>query len=135
MEKTGRNREISREELIEFLRLKAKELGRPPKVVDVKESTTTMPPYNRYYQEFNSWNNALAAAGLEPNIFYYSKPELIAILKQKAKKLGRSPKISDMRSDKLVPSYATYQKMFGSWNKALEAADLIPNVIHEKVAL
>ena len=56
----------------------------------------------------------------------YTKDELIAILQRKARELGRSPKVTDTRRDKSIPSYATYYYAFGSWNGALEAANLRP---------
>jgi polyhydroxyalkanoate synthesis regulator phasin len=51
----------------------------------------------------------------------YSKEELIKIIKNKAKKLGRSPVGKDM----ILPRAIIFIDMFGSWNNCLKAAGLI----------
>jgi hypothetical protein len=51
----------------------------------------------------------------------YSKEELIKILKNKAKKLGRPPVGKDM----ILPRAIIFIDMFGSWNNCLKAAGLI----------
>lgn len=50
----------TKEELIETLQQKAKELGRPPKQKDVKQ-------YGTIVRQFGSFNNGLEAAGLPVN--------------------------------------------------------------------
>lgn len=47
---------------------------------------------------------------------FYTKEKLIEVLKNKAKKLRRIPKASDMTK----PSHTTYVRFFGSWKNALE---------------
>ena len=63
-----------------------------------------------------------------------SKAKLIAKLQQKAKALGRTPRVADMMEDTSLPSYATFQNRFGSWNKALEQAGLYVNKEHRSRA-
>ena len=120
----------SKAELIARLQEKAKELGRTPRIEDAK-TDPRMPPYSQYYTAFNSWNGALEIAGLTPNINYcHSKAELIAKLQQKARELGRTPRIADIMEDASLPSYGTFQNCFGTWNKALENAGLYLNKAH-----
>ena len=56
----------------------------------------------------------------------YTDKELIKLLRQKAKKLGRIPTSTDIRKDKKLPSISYYRRRFGSWVKALKASRLTP---------
>lgn len=51
----------------------------------------------------------------------YTDEDLIEILQQKAKELGRPPKTREVRQ------WGTIINHFGSFDKALEAAGLTPN--------
>ena len=112
--KTNSRRKYNDKELILILQQKAKELGRTPRIYDMKK-----PSYGTYCNRFGSWVDALKAAGLYPSR-RYSNEELILLLQQKAKELGRTLHVYDMKK----PSYRTYCRIFGTWNKALEAAGL-----------
>lgn len=99
------------EQLIEIIQKKAKKLGRAPKSEELKERSSIM-------RHFGSYNKALEAAGLIPNQPRYTEEELIEILQNKAKELGRSPKIKEVKQG------VTIAYRFGSFNNALMAAGL-----------
>ncbi|MCY9186657.1 homing endonuclease associated repeat-containing protein [Bacillus halotolerans] len=108
------------EELIEYLQQKAKELGRPPQGNEIKHTGAII-------NWFGSFNKGLEAAGLTPGRRKkYSKEQLIAILQQKAKELGRSP------MQKEIKQFGAIKRNFGSFNKALKAAGLTPNIEHSR---
>ena len=75
-------------------------------------------------RRFGSWNNALGAAGLKVILTLNNKEEvLFENLANVWQKLGRQPVGRDL--EKVFGhsrfSTGTYEKRFGSWNKALEA--------------
>lgn len=112
--KRSKNR-YTKEKLIEILQKRYKELGRTPKTKEVAE-------YQIILKHFGSFNAGLKAAGLTPNTKEkYTEDELISELQKKAKELGRTPKMRE------IEIAQTYINRFGSFNKALEAAGLIPN--------
>ena len=57
----------------------------------------------------------------------YSEERLINKLIQLKNKLGKTPTIKNIRKEKNFPSYISYYTHFGSWNKALESANLLKN--------
>ena len=126
--KPSRRRDYTREGLIELLVKFEKKLGRTPTLEDLK-ATEDMPSETTCLRFFGSWNKALEAAGLNPNIRYdWTREELIELLVKFKKKLGRIPKMEDVKAAEDMPSANTYIKYFGSWNRALEAAGLKPNL-------
>ncbi|MFC7134345.1 MULTISPECIES: homing endonuclease associated repeat-containing protein [Salinibaculum] len=88
-----------------------------------------------YKNRFESWNQAIEAAGLEPNPNRNerSREALLADLSDAADDLGRSPTRREM-SDYTEYDVVTYRNRFGSWNEALEAAGLKPRTAQEKVS-
>ncbi|HEO2443460.1 TPA: hypothetical protein VAP34_001648 [Streptococcus agalactiae] len=109
------NKKYTEEELIAILKQRYKELGRPPHGREVNQASTI----KKY---FGSFNKGLEAAGLAPNQNKrYTKKELIAILKQRYKELGRTPKAKE------ITQYKSILKHFGSFNAGLEAAGLASN--------
>ena len=55
----------------------------------------------------------------------YTDDELLFSLKTLAVDLNRSPTVSDVRNlAEKMPDVATFERRFGSWNKALRAAEL-----------
>jgi len=121
----------TKEYLIQKLQQKAKELGRTPTTKDMRKP---YPSPKRYYQQYNSWDEAIIDAGLELNNRYgylknnkrnsgeiYGKEKMIKILINKSKELNRIPSYSD----NMRPCVKTYINKFGSWNKALFEAGLI----------
>jgi hypothetical protein len=56
----------------------------------------------------------------------YSERELIDALRRLAERLGRAPSAIDAARDPQSPVSRTYQRHFGSWLEALEAAGIEP---------
>lgn len=56
----------------------------------------------------------------------YNNEELLQSLRRLADDLGRSPSTTDLANADGMASRSTYRDRFGSWNKALAAADLEP---------
>jgi len=121
----------TKEYLIQKLQQKAKELGRTPTTKDMRKP---YPSPKRYYEQYNSWDEAIIDAGLELNNRYghlknnkrnsgeiYTKEKMIEALINKSKELGRIPSYSDV----MRPCVKTYINKFGSWNRALFEAGLI----------
>jgi len=80
-------------------------------------------PPRTYYRKFGSWNEALEAAGFEPQSDNekLSKAELLVELRRLADELGKRPRAQDMDAKGRYAS-STYQKHFGKWSIAVEEA-------------
>ena len=129
-------------ELIKKLIDFSKELGHTPTQLDT-ELSENMPAINTFRKTFGTFNNALIAAGLNPNKIKgqstkapkatyqrtskFNKDMLIELLKMKAAELGHTPTWADVTLDKRLPSPSTYAVKFGTYNKAVEAAGLKPH--------
>lgn len=114
----------TKEELIKILKNLSKKLNRSPKIQDLLDNNY-LPSPPTYFIHFKTWNNALKIAGLKVNVRKdFTEKELLNLLRKKAKRLGRSPKMDDMNSDKNMPSATTYQAYFETFNKALALAGL-----------
>lgn len=76
--------------------------------------------YNKIY---GSWDNALAAAGLESTGFHrnISEIDLFNNIEEMWIKLGRQPKASDFEQGHSKYGIKTYFRHFGSWRGALTA--------------
>jgi len=123
--KYSNNFKYTDEEVILKLKEFAKRKGKTPTSRDLVFQED-MPSLGVYEGRWGCWNNALKAAGLEPNykIEYTKldlKNKLIAISKDKE----RTPMIKDLKS----PCVATYQERFGSWNNALRYSGFKPNKV------
>lgn len=62
----------------------------------------------------------------------YSDKKLLRILKAEAMKLGRTPTCQYFQNSKNLPSVITYTSRWGSWNNAVKAAGLEPNLVISK---
>jgi hypothetical protein len=112
-------------ELITYLKMLAKQLGRTPTRKDFKQAGEIT--YSAYYWYFGSIAKAYTAAGLPEPVWLrgrYTNKELIKHLKTLAKKLGRTPAIKDI-NEAGKPGYSIYMSRFGSIKKAQAAAGLI----------
>lgn len=95
----------TKDQLIEIIKQKEKELGRTP-----TSSSFDRIPLNAFLKVFGTWNNALVEAGLCLNRERdkYSKEELINIIQYTAKKLSKIPTIDDIK----YPSRSVFQNTF-----------------------
>jgi hypothetical protein len=115
--------DISDDELCADLRSLADELGASPTVREYRDQGTYSPSTLR--SRFGSWNEAIKAAGLDNTHSKRPIPEaqLLEELQTLADDLGEPPTAQQM--DDHGPRWrSVYQDRFGSWNDALEAADL-----------
>lgn len=116
----------SEDELLDALRRVAEQLGRTPKVEDLR-GKKGLPHSATYRLRFGSWKKALSRAGLhgEGNESVgYNDDELLTHLKRAATILGRAPKADELHTVEGFPNALTYQNRFGSWNNALGQAGL-----------
>lgn len=109
----------SRADIIAAIRGVADELGETPTAAQFEEHTE----YSRSQAQhrFDSWNNAIKSAGLEPNREFHSDAKLIWILEDLGEELGRTPSRQDFR-DHAEISLGAIVNRFGSWNEALRLA-------------
>jgi len=112
----------SKDELISELNRLADKLGRTP----TAHHMTKLGEFSvdAYQNHFGSWNDALEAANLEPNVeIDVSREELLTELQNLSNRLGRSPTREELAS---MSKYSAepYKYEFGSWNDALRAANL-----------
>ena len=76
-----------------------------PRSREIQEARTII-------ERFGSWNKALEAAGLATyKRECFTKEDCIVLIQEKAKALGRIPKIEEMTK------ISTIYKKFGSWKK------------------
>ena len=118
----------SEDDLLNHLRVLAKQLGRTPKTRDLTIAGKICATIYNYH--FGNLGNAQKAAGLVPNKSgptKYSREELLNHLRALAKQLGRTPTCRDLDEAGKM-SYATYYEHFGSWGRAQKAAGLVPNI-------
>lgn len=84
----------------------------------------------RLTDEFGSWANALAAAGLQPPVGWKPKTtdeELLENMARVWEHVGRQPRLADFRPPVSRFSHAPYVSRYGSWRKALEAFVAVAN--------
>lgn len=115
-------RNIPKEDLIPALTNLAERLGRTPTAREMNElGKYTVPPFR---DTFGSWNAALQTAGFDPHVRTNIEPEeLIDELLRVYEQLNRPPLMEDM--DELGEFHSsTYVNRFGSWNAALQTADI-----------
>ncbi|RLF43066.1 MAG: hypothetical protein DRN18_01045 [Thermoplasmata archaeon] len=62
----------------------------------------------------------------------YTDEHLLDILRKEAKKLGKAPSSIHFARSTVLPSPSCYIYRWGSWNKALKAAGLKPNLKNEQ---
>ncbi len=125
-----RRRNIPNKELAADIRRVAESMG---------QTTLTAAAYDEkgrfgkttILRRFGAWNTALEVAGLRIVLTSNNKEEtLFGNLADVWQKLGRQPVGSDMEKTAGLSKFAlgTYEKRFGSWNKALQAfGDFVNN--------
>lgn len=120
------------EELLNSLKLFYKEFGYRPSQRDCVK-TDLLKGKNTYCNRFGTWNKALEAADLldkpaktkSPPSNKITDSELIDYLTTFLSEQGRPPTAKDTENYNM-PSARTYCNRFGTWNKALEAANIQP---------
>lgn len=129
-EHSAHHQTISDQDLVDELLRLAGEFGRTPTTRDLRQQGKySARPYR---SNFGTFNNALEAAGLEPNVIKdASDNELISDLQALAEDIGETP-TSDVVREKGKYGVEIYQRRFGSWNGALEAAGLELNHTKER---
>jgi len=78
------------------------------------------------YRAFGTWHAALAAAGYSPRLQRWPPEDVIAALRQFARRHDRPPRVDELRSDSdpPLPAYSTIERRFGGFPQALSAAGL-----------
>lgn len=113
--------------LIGQIKSLAEELGRVPQFNDFngREGYAST---SAFIARFRSWNEALRAAGFDPNreFSFYTNEELIQQLKNIGLRVKRTPRMSDLNPPHTA-HHATFTGRFGSWHKALQAAGFAPS--------
>lgn len=124
-----RRSSISEEELLDDLRRVAAEVGRTPAESDVRDHGDFADI--TYIDRFGSWNDAVRAAGFEPNLRYdVTEHELIEEIHRLKEECGRTPRQDDM-AERGKFGVNRYWNHFGGWNNALDAAGIRPNVLRD----
>lgn len=112
---------VSEEDLISELNSLAEELGHVPRKDEMRNQGKRSAAV--YQERFGSWNEALRAAGFEPNERWrIPREELLAELRTVANELGHPPTTTEMNEYGKF-SINPYQREFGTWRTALQAAD------------
>jgi len=121
----GGHSRTSRQELLNELKRLANDLDHTPTFEDMnrhgKYSALT------YRNHFDSWNNAIKTAGMEPNTpRQYTDDDLLEHLQEFATELNHTPTSKEMNKHGPHTS-KTYKDRFDTWNNALKQAGLEPN--------
>ncbi|RLM67618.1 hypothetical protein DVK07_12730 [Halorubrum sp. Atlit-26R] len=120
--------QVSDERLLEHLRELADELGEPPRFKQMADHGDH--GARTYTRRYGSWAEALEAAGLDPadrsSRQQVSDDDLLADLHRLRDELGRVPTATDVVEEG-THGIATYQRRFGSWSEALDAAEIDPD--------
>ncbi len=124
-----RKRNIPEQELLDDLKRVAKQVGQQTLTAAVydekgKFGKTTI------LRRFGSWNKALEASGLNVILVLNNKEEvLFENLIDVWQRLGRQPVGKDIEKSTGYSKFSlgTYEKRFGSWNKALQAFEAFIN--------
>lgn len=105
------------------LKALAKTLGRAPGCTECRKNGISVEVLRKNY---GTLKNANKIAGIDAPMLdgaprWYSDEELVALLRDFAETHGRQPVNSDCKRG-LLPSYITFVRRLGSWDKALKLA-------------
>jgi hypothetical protein len=123
------------EQVIDALRADARRLGRTPTIKDWSVRDVSVPGSGAVIRHFGSWNAGLRAAELPltHEVGVWTRERVLVALRRDAARRGRSPVRGDWsKAARSRPSASTVAALFGSWNAALRAAGLDPNVERDK---
>lgn len=119
------NPQVGDEELIEELKILQDKLGHTPRQHDVREIGEYAS--STYRSEFGSWNEALEAAGMDPNQRKdFTREELVQELQRLHSELDRVPLQADVRKYSEY-SVRPFYTEFGGISLAVEAAGMEPS--------
>jgi len=131
IESTGSERTVEQKLLGDLLDL-ATELDSTPTSRDMADLGPHSP--SKYHRTFGCWNNAVRAAGLEPNSTHQvgalknlTREEKLDAIRELAERLGRPPTGYEMNKKGEV-SRSTIKQTFGSWNDGVREAGYEPEV-------
>lgn len=132
MRHKSQSKQPTRSDLIQEINRLEDELGEAPTLEDVKKESQYTP--HQYYQEFESWTQALEIVGLKPDYGPGSEKvsvsELLSELRRVADIVDRSPRTDDLQEHGKYSKFP-YLDRFGSWENALEEAGLDTSYIGE----
>ncbi|PSQ39473.1 hypothetical protein BRD13_02840 [Halobacteriales archaeon SW_5_70_135] len=115
---------IPRDDLLDALSALADRVGGTPTRAQMDESGRYS--HQPYYTEFGSWNDALRAAGFDPNHENdVAEADLITALQRLDEEVDGTPTFEDMAEHGAFDP-STYYAHFGSWPDAKAAAGLDP---------
>jgi 5-methylcytosine-specific restriction endonuclease McrA len=120
-------KDITDEEYLEELHRLKEELGRTPRVKDIKKhSRFSVQPYQ---SRWGSWNEAIESADMDVNhrTSGISDDELLGELRQLQEKLGKTPTGREIDEQSQF-SRSTYRKRFGGIPNARKKAGLKPEI-------
>ena len=124
-------RAFTDQEVIEALRADAAQLGRAPLQREWQQRPAGTPSVGAVISHFGAWNRGLRAAGLRVphQRGKWTRERVIRELQRDAQKRGRAPSSNDWsNATRIHPVARTVEGLFGTWNAALRAAGLQPNV-------
>ena len=116
------------DELKDLLIKKSQDLNKTITLRDLKKYD--LPSVGVFLRKFNcnSWNDVLKYCCLVPTkkLYKYLDEELLNILRDRAKEIGKSPTKYDLGKNNSLPSDTIFYEQFKtqSWNKILELAGL-----------
>lgn len=115
---------IPETDLLDELRRVTEELGRRPTSEEFAERGAYSA--STYYRRFESWQNAIEAAGVAdeydgPSAEHLSDRDILAEIERMADVLGRPPTYGEM-AELGAHSPSTYRRRFGSWRAAIREA-------------
>ena len=118
----GMRKRYSDEYILAELKACAERLGKSPTMREFEADPETTVHPQTVIEHFQSWNRAKRLAGLVPRRFA-TREELLALLRDLGRELGRVPTARDIESRKgAMPSKSLYWHTFGSLNNALREA-------------
>ena len=118
----GIRKRYTDEQIVAEILACAERLGRSPTMREFAADAETAVHPQTVIEHFGSWNAAKRAAGLVPRRFA-TREELLALLKELGKELGRVPTARDIDEHRgRMPSKSLYWHTFGSLTKALREA-------------
>jgi hypothetical protein len=125
-------RRPSRTAVVALLKRWARETGKPPREADWRQpggkwerEYPKWPSAGDVRGHFDTWPQALAAAGLRPHRRPWTQESIIRALRAWTAATGRPPRHDDWeRSGAEHPRSSTVTARFGSWTAALRAAEL-----------